>query len=84
MDELKVFSCFPCCVINNSSILYWSSEKFNNFLTLLYKISLFDSTTKNKIILINMVYQVFNEITHRAIIKIFHNENPFYSTPPYP
>ena len=83
MDELKVFSCFPCCVINNSSILYWSSEKFYNFLTLLYKISLFDSTTKNKIILINMVYQVFNEITHRAIIKIFHNENPFYSTPPY-
>ena len=45
--------------------------------------SIFDSTSKNKIILYNMVYKVFNEITHRAIIKIFHNENPFFSIPAY-
>jgi hypothetical protein len=83
MDELKIFECFPCCVINNSSILYWSSEKYFDYLNLLNKISLFDSTTKNKLIFYNTVYKVFNEITHRAIIKIFHNENPFYSTPAY-
>ena len=45
--------------------------------------TIFDSTSKNKIILYNMVYRVFNEITHRAIIKIFHNENPFFSIPAY-
>ena len=83
IDELKVFSCFPCCIINNASILYWSSEKYYNYLDLLYKMSLFDSTSKNKLIFFNMVYRVFNEITHRAIIKIFHNENPFFSIPTY-
>ena len=83
IDELKVYTCFPCCVLNNSSILYWSSEKYYSLLRLLHKMSIFDSTSKNKIILYNMVYRVFNEITHRAIIKIFHNENPFYSIPAY-
>ena len=83
IDEFKLFTCFPCCIINDASILYWSSEQYGNYLQLLYRMSLFDSTAKNKIILYNMIYKVFNEITHRAIIKIFHNENPFFSIPSY-
>jgi len=83
IDEFKLFTCFPCCIINDASILYWSSEQYGNYLKLLYRMSLFDSTAKNKIILYNMIYKVFNEITHRAIIKIFHNENPFFSIPSY-
>ena len=83
IDEFKLFNYFPCCIINDASILFWSSENYYNYLELLYKMSLFDSTSKNRFILFNMIYKIFNEITHRAIVKIFHNENPFFSIPSY-
>ena len=45
--------------------------------------SLFDSSTKNRLIFYNIIYGVFNEITHRAITKIFYNQNPFENMPVY-
>ena len=83
VKELKIFNIFPCAVLNNSSILIWSAEKYFNFLDILYKTSLFDSSTKNRLIFYNIIYGVFNEITHRAITKIFSNQNPFENMPVY-
>ena len=42
IDEFKLFTCFPCCIINDASILYWSSEQYGNYLKLLYRMSLFE------------------------------------------
>ena len=81
--ELKIYNKFPCGILNNSSILIWSCEKYFNFLTIMYRMSLFDSTSKNRIIFYNTIFGIFNEITHRAITKIFNNQNPFYNMPPY-
>ena len=44
--ELEIYNIFPCAVLNNSSILHWSKEQYFNFLTIFYKISLFDSSGK--------------------------------------
>ena len=81
--ELEIFNIFPCAILNNSSILIWSAEKYFDYLNILYKISIFDSSTKNRIIFYNIIYDVFNEITHRAITKIFYNQNPFLNCPIY-
>ena len=81
--ELDIYNTFPCAILNNSSILFWSAERYFNFLTILYKMSLFDSSTKNRIIFYNIIYDIFNEITNRAITKIFINQNPFYNMPVY-
>ena len=81
--ELEIFNAFPCAILNNSSILIWSAEKYFNFLDILYKMSLFDSSTKNRLIFYNIIYEIFNEITHRAITKIFNNQNPFFLCPVY-
>jgi hypothetical protein len=45
--------------------------------------SLFDSSAKNRLIFYNNIYDVFNEITHRAITKVFINQNPFQYMPVY-
>ena len=81
--ELEIFNLFPCAILNNSSILIWSAEKYFNYLTIIYKISVFDSSTKNRLIFYNIIYEIFNEITHRAITKIFYNQYPFFSCPKY-
>ena len=83
IKELEVFNSFPCAILNNSSILIWSKENYFNYLQIIYKMSLFDSSTKNRIIFYNVIYAIFNEITHRAITKIFNNQNPFQFMPVY-
>ena len=81
--ELEIFNTFPCAILNNSSILIWSNEKYFNYLNIIYKMSLFDSSAKNRLIFYNNIYDVFNEITHRAITKVFINQNPFQYMPVY-
>ena len=81
--ELEIFNDFPCAILNNSSILFWSAEKYFNHLDIIYKISLFDSSTKNRLIFYNVIYSIFNEITYRALTKIFYNQNPFANMPVY-
>ena len=44
---------------------------------------MFDSSTKNRLIFYNIIYEIFNEITHRAITKIFYNQDPFFNCPIY-
>ena len=70
--ELKVYNIFPCGLLNNSSIIIWPSEKYHNYLEMVNKISLFDSSSKNRIIFYNNIFNIFNQITHRAITKIFN------------
>ena len=83
VKELEIFNDFPCAILNNSSILLWSAEKYFNHLGIMYKISSFDSSTKNRLIFYNTIYLAFNEITHRALTKIFYNQNPFANMPVY-
>ena len=81
--KLQVYNIFPCGVLNHSSIINWSREDYSRYLNISNKISLFESTAKNTIIFYNSIFSIFNEITHKVIIKIFHNENPFFCCPVY-
>lgn len=83
VKEFQVFNYFPCAVLNNSSILIWRNEKYQDYLKTTNNISLFDASTKNRLIFYNHIFRIFNEITHRAITKIFYNNDPFYSIPVY-